>query len=172
LKARDLTTALAGLSREVPDWSGGTRIGGSLRAFLEGHAGLVDRHTVVLIVSDGWDTGELETLESSMAELHRRARCLLWLNPLLGNPDYRPTCRGMQVALPFIDLFAPAHNLESLKELVRHLGRLQGQGLSRRGLFRKSYWNKKSAEPAEEPQPPPPAPTLTPQEWLKRFGRA
>ncbi|MBI2505830.1 MAG: VWA domain-containing protein [Candidatus Latescibacteria bacterium] len=175
LKAKDLAAVLAGLSKEVPDWSGGTKIGVSLQTFLSHYAAtLVDRNTVVLIMSDGWDTGDLEVLESSMGELQRRAHCLIWLNPLLGNPDYRPSCRGMQVALPFIDLFAPAHNLDSLKDLVRQLARIQGRRPWRRGQFRKNpAWERTAARQAPEaPLPAPlPAAALTPQDWLKRFGR-
>ena len=69
------------LSRAVPDWSGGTKIGASLCAFLDQYGGLVDRHTVVLIMSDGWDTGEIELLEDSMDEIQRRARCLRQIMP-------------------------------------------------------------------------------------------
>jgi len=126
LQDGDINAALDHLAEQVPDWSGGTKIGASLDEFLTDYGtALVDRHTVVLIVSDGWDTGDTELLEDSMRRLHQRARCLVWLNPLMGSDAYQPTCRGMQVALPYIDLFAPAHNLDSLRDLVRHLGKIQ-----------------------------------------------
>ncbi|GBC84453.1 hypothetical protein HRbin11_00882 [bacterium HR11] len=123
-------------------WSGGTRIGECLRAFLD-HYGdaLLNPRTVVVIVSDGWDTGDIELLEASMQEIHRRVRLVVWLNPLLGSPNYEPTCRGMQAALPYIDLFAPAYDLESLRDLVRSLTARWGR--SRFGLersVRESPW--------------------------------
>jgi len=123
LKGRDLQEALAEISLLVPDWSGGTRIGACLKAFLEGYGDrLLDRHTVVVIASDGWDTGDPDLLQEAMAALKRRAGRIIWLNPLLGSPGYEPICLGMSVALPYVDVFAPAHNLESLGQLARHLG--------------------------------------------------
>ena len=72
---------------------------------------LVDRHTIVLVLSDGWDTGEPEVLANEMLTLKRRAGRVIWLNPLLGNPSYEPLTRGMAAALPLVDHFAAAHNL-------------------------------------------------------------
>ena len=168
MKEDNLSQVLAVLSSLVPDWSGGTKIGTSLHTFLEHYGtGMVDRNTVVLIMSDGWDTGDIETLEHSMDEIQRRARCLVWLNPLMGSPEYQPTCRGMQAALPFIDIFAPAHNLESLRQLVRHLGAIQrGTARLKMDPFRRF---DESA-----PAAPAPAPKLEEkvdrQAWLNRFG--
>lgn len=113
--------ALHGLGREVPDFSGGTRIGESLRAFLERHSALVDRRTIVLILSDGWDVGDPQRLADAMHALHDRAGRVIWLNPLMGATDYAPATRGMQAALPYIDILAPGHNLDALERLVRHL---------------------------------------------------
>ncbi len=133
LKSSDLRKVLIALSTDVPDWSGGTRIGASLQDFLAGYGtAMVDRHTVVLIVSDGWDTGDIDLLEDSMREIQKRCRCLVWLNPLMGHPDFQPSCRGMKAALPFIDIFAPAHNLDSLRQLVHQLGKIQGRAGSLR----------------------------------------
>ncbi len=124
LAGADLRAALDEIARKVPDWSGGTKIGRSLRRFLADHAGwTLDRRTVVIIISDGWDTGEPEVLGAAMAELHRRAARVLWLNPLLASPGYEPICQGMRVALPHVDVLAPAHNLDSLRRLERHLAR-------------------------------------------------
>ncbi|MDQ7843709.1 MAG: VWA domain-containing protein [Armatimonadota bacterium] len=118
----DLRTALDEVARQVPDWSGGTKIGASLRTFLDRYgARLLTPHTVVLVISDGWDTGDIEILEQAMAELHRRAGRVIWLNPLLGSPGYEPICQGMRAALPYVDVFASAHNLESLRRLEKHL---------------------------------------------------
>jgi uncharacterized protein with von Willebrand factor type A (vWA) domain len=77
-----------------------------------------------LIVSDGYDTGEPERLAAEMRRLRRRCRRIIWLNPLIGWKDYSPDARGMRAALPFIDLFAPAHNLESLAALEPYLARI------------------------------------------------
>ena len=122
LKEKDFGKALAEISDSVPDWSGGTRIGQSLQTFLEDYAGtFLNKDTVVLILSDGWDIGEVDVMEKSMMHMHQRANRVLWLNPLLGSPDYEPTCLGMQAALPHVDVFLPAHNLESLRNLYSHL---------------------------------------------------
>jgi len=106
---------------EVRDWSGGTRIGDAIRDFNQEWGRLVDRRTIVLILSDGWDTGEPDVLAQEMLTLKRRAGRVLWLNPLLDNPSYEPLTRGMAAALPLVDHFAAAHNLSSLRELATHL---------------------------------------------------
>jgi len=106
---------------EVRDWSGGTRIGESIHEFNQTWGRLVDRRTIVLVLSDGWDTGEPEVLAREMLTLKRRAARVIWLNPLLGNPSYEPLTRGMAAALPLVDHFAAAHNLASLRELAGHL---------------------------------------------------
>jgi uncharacterized protein with von Willebrand factor type A (vWA) domain len=121
-KHDEINDALDRIAREVHDWSGGTRIGQSLRTFnREWSRKLVDHNTIVLILSDGLDTGDAEVLGEAMEELSERACKVIWLNPLLGSQDYRPLARGMSTALPHVDVFAPAHNLASLQELSRHL---------------------------------------------------
>ena len=160
LRGNDLSAGLDAIAAQVPDWSGGTRIGTSLATFLSEHAALVDHQTALLIVSDGWDTGDIELLEESMRTLQRRSRCLIWLNPLLGSPDYRPATRGMQAALPYIDLFAPAHNIESLKALVGYLMTLRGATAAR-------YLRRRPEQPAPtKAQPAVP----TTDDWYRRFG--
>lgn len=121
LAEMDLHRALDQVARKVPDWSGGTKIGHSLRALLSRHSDLLTPRTVVIMISDGWDTGEMEVLEKAMEEIQRRAGRVIWLNPLLGSQGYEPICQGMRVALPYVDVFASAHNLESLRQLERHL---------------------------------------------------
>ncbi len=122
LKTRDYDEALARLSADVDAWSGGTSIGGSLAAFDRGYARQrVDSRTVVVIISDGWERGDVEQLRRTMAGLRRRVYRILWLNPLLGGRDYRPVARGMAAALPFVDHFLPAHNLDSLTRVARTL---------------------------------------------------
>ena len=120
LKGASYRTALARLT-EVRDFSGGTRIGESLQEFNARWGSLVDRHTIVLLLSDGWDTGEPEVLANEMLAIKRKAGRLIWLNPLLGNPSYEPLTRGMAAALPLVDHFAAAHNLASLRDLAGHL---------------------------------------------------
>ena len=84
---------------------------------------------VVLLISDGWDRGEPDLLRQEMSRLQRSCHRLIWLNPLLGSPDYQPLTRGMQAALPFVDDFLPVHNLASLEALAEHLNRLPERGL-------------------------------------------
>src|ERR671932_226692 len=121
-KSSDIYTALERIAREVPDWSGGTRIGESLKTFNNEWAlRTVNKHTIVLIMSDGLDTGDASVLEHEMEQIQRRAARVIWLNPLLGNEDYRPLARGMSAALPHVNLFARAHNLASLQALGKYL---------------------------------------------------
>lgn len=122
LKQRDYHSALEDLADAVPGWSGGTRIGESLHTFVEQYAGkLLNRQTIVIILSDGWDTGDARLLADSMRKIHGKAAKVIWLNPLAGSPDYRAEVKGMQAALPFIDVFASAHNVESLRQIVKYL---------------------------------------------------
>ena len=120
LKGPSYRLALRRLT-DVRDFSGGTRIGESLQEFNRSWRRLVDRHTIVLVLSDGWDTGEPDLLASEMLTLKRLAGRVVWLNPLLGNPSYEPLTRGMAAALPLVDHFAAAHNLASLRDLASHL---------------------------------------------------
>ncbi|MBI3637297.1 MAG: VWA domain-containing protein [Candidatus Rokubacteria bacterium] len=120
LRARSYRQVLRRLT-EVRDWSGGTRIGEALAQFNREWPHLVDRRTIVIVLSDGWDTGEPELLAAELMRIKRRAGRVIWLNPLLGNPSYEPLTRGMAAALPLIDHFAAAHNLAALRSLARHL---------------------------------------------------
>lgn len=128
LRTRDLDLALENVSKLVHDWAGGTRIGESLKTFnFDWGRRVLGRGAVVLIISDGWDRGDVELLAREMARLHRNCHRLIWLNPLLGAPDYEPLTRGIQAALPHIDNFLPVHNLASLEDLANRLA-----GLDRR----------------------------------------
>ena len=127
LRRQPYAGMLATLGDEVRDWSGGTRIGESLTALEAGWSALVDRRTIMVIMSDGWETGDPAQLGAVLGRLRQRAAKLIWLNPLLGSPAYRPLTGGMQAALPHLNVFAPIHNLESLRALVSHL-RLVGRG--------------------------------------------
>lgn len=121
LREPDYALALRGLSAEVHDWSGGTRIGACLADFNRDYPELVDGRTVMVILSDGWDTGDPALLGAEMESLQLRSRRVIWLNPLLGSPGYEPLTQGMQAALPHVSVFAPAHNLTALRALERHL---------------------------------------------------
>jgi len=134
LSQSDIRQALVEASRQVPDWSGGTKIGASLHSFNETYGRrLLDARTIVVICSDGWDTGDLDVLTSAMRWLRARAGKVIWLNPLLGSPGYEPVTQGMSAALPFVDVFASAHNIKSLRELERHL---RGARRPMRRIFR------------------------------------
>jgi len=125
LRDRDVTRAVDKLSLMAQGIGGGTKIGESLATFNRWHARrVINSRTAVMIVSDGYDTGAPEQLGEEMQRLRRRCRRIIWLNPLIGWRDYSPQARGMQAALPFIDLFAPAHNLESLAALEPYLARI------------------------------------------------
>ena len=126
LRSEELDEALDQLAEQVPDWSGGTKIGESFAGFVEQYSlSLLDLGTVVLIISDGWDTGDVDLLAESMRVIKARSRSVIWLNPLMGNPDYQPSTQGMLAALPHIDILASAHNLNSLRRLVRQLAKVQ-----------------------------------------------
>ncbi len=134
-KHTDIETALEDIAKEIPDWSGGTRIGESLRTFNDQYARrIVDQRTVVIILSDGLDTGQTDLLEEEMARLHGRAVRLIWLNPLLGKDHYQPVARGMAAALPHVDVFAAAHNLASLQQLANSLTTPRGPRAAPRSL--------------------------------------
>ncbi len=122
LARRDVDQAIRDVTSSVQDWSGGTRIGESLRTFNRVWARRVlGRGAVVLIISDGWDRGDVRVLREEMERLQRNCHRLMWLNPLLGQEDYRPVTAGMRTALPYIDDFLPANNLDSLLALGRAL---------------------------------------------------
>ncbi len=130
LEHEDVEHALREVSGAVMDWAGGTRIGESLKVFnYTWGRRVLGRGAVVLIISDGWDRGEPDLLAREMARLQRTCHRLIWLNPLLGSPEYEPLTRGIQAALPFVDDFLPVHNLASLEELA---GRLAGLDRQRR----------------------------------------
>ena len=125
LRDRDVTRAVDKMSLMAQGIGGGTKIGESLATFNRWHARrVINSRTAVMIVSDGYDTGDPEQMGQEMRRLRQRCRRIVWLNPLIGWRDYEPTARGMQAALPYIDLFAPAHNLDSLAALEPYLARI------------------------------------------------
>jgi hypothetical protein len=126
LRHRDVDTALSNVSKVVTDWNGGTRIGECIKTFNFAWGRRALGHgAVVLVISDGWDRGDPRLLGDEMARLQRSCHRLIWLNPLLGSPEYEPLTRGMQAALPYCDEFLPVHNLKSLEELAEKLKALK-----------------------------------------------
>ena len=125
MREKDAARALDRLSLLAQGVGGGTRIGESLATFNRWHAKeVIHSRTCVMIISDGYDTGAPQTMETEMRQLARRCRRIVWLNPMIGWAGYEPTARGMQAALPYVDLFAPAHNLKSLAALEPYLASL------------------------------------------------
>ena len=119
LRRRNIDDALREASAVVHDWAGGTRIGEAIKIFnYEWARRVLNQGAIVMIISDGWDRGDIALLEREMDRLHRSCHRLIWLNPLLGAADYQPLVRGIKAALPHIDDFLPVHNLASLEQLA------------------------------------------------------
>ena len=119
---RRLPDSLRGLAEREEGWSGGTRIGACLEAFHATYGRqMLSRNALVLILSDGLDTGPPEQLAEALRRFRGRVQKLIWLNPLLGMEGYQPVTRGLRAALPHVDAFVAAHNLESLLALEPHL---------------------------------------------------
>ena len=156
LRYRSIDQAIAEVSRAVPDWAGGTRIGEAVKTFnyqwlrrtLRGQA-------IVMIISDGWDRGEPELLARETSRLQRSCHRLMWLNPLLGSPDYQPLTQGMQAALPYVDDFLPVHNMNSLQALADHLSDIGPRRSPLNGNGPARAYRPNPAEPEPEPQPEP-----------------
>ncbi|MQA79581.1 MAG: VWA domain-containing protein [Streptosporangiales bacterium] len=125
--------ALERAGRAAPDWSGGTRIGEALAAFNEryGRRGMA-RGAVVLVISDGWDTGDPAVVGREMARLRRVAYRIVWANPRTQSATYRPLVGGMAAAWPYCDAVVSAHSLDALHDLVDALGRPRSSAYSSR----------------------------------------
>ena len=122
LRHRDVDVALSGVSQAVEDWSGGTRIGSSLREFnLRWSRRLLGQNAVVLLISDGLDRDVGHDLAQQMERLHKSCRRLIWLNPLLRYEGFEPRAAGVRLMLPHVDAFLPAHNIDSLVDLAQAL---------------------------------------------------
>ena len=121
----DFTTTLSRLPEFVSDWGGGTRIGHCLKDFNEVYGRrMLSNKAIVVIFSDGWDQGQTDILESQMAYLNNKVYKVIWLNPLMGTRDYKPICRGMSAALPYVDYFLPMGNLRDLHSLGKTLEKM------------------------------------------------
>ena len=125
LRLRNVDQALNEAGQEVYDWAGGTRIGESIGAFnREWGRRVLRRGAVVVVISDGWERGDVATLRRDMRHLYHRCHRVIWLNPHLGHEAYEPLVEGMAAALPFVDDFLPIHNFSSLEALAERLGAL------------------------------------------------
>jgi uncharacterized protein len=125
IRTKDIANALEKISGSILGWSGGTNIGRSLHTFNRNFApSMVTHRTVVVVISDGWDRGDVSLLEREMQDLKRRCKKIIWLNPLLASDNYEPLCKGMQAALPYLDLFLSVHNVNSLIALGRTLQKM------------------------------------------------
>jgi uncharacterized protein with von Willebrand factor type A (vWA) domain len=122
MRLRDPDKALAASGAAIPDWSGGTRLGEVLKAFLDrwGQRG-VARGAVVILASDGWERGDPDQLAEQMARLHRLAHRVIWVNPHKGREGYEPLTRGMAAALPYVDSFVSGHSLAAFEELAEEI---------------------------------------------------
>jgi uncharacterized protein with von Willebrand factor type A (vWA) domain len=120
LRHRDPDAALKAAGEAIPDWHGGTRLAGSLQAFLDrwGQRGTA-RGAVVVLASDGWERGDPAPLAEQVARLSRLAYRLVWVNPHRGKAGYEPLAAGMAACLPHLDAFVSGHSLAALDELVR-----------------------------------------------------
>jgi uncharacterized protein with von Willebrand factor type A (vWA) domain len=119
LRGTSPDAALERAGRAAPDWSGGTRIGEAVKAFNDryGRRGLA-RGAVILLISDGWETGDPEILGREMERLHRLAYRIVWVNPRKAAPGYEPLTGGMAAALPFVDAFVSGHSWAALDEVL------------------------------------------------------
>jgi uncharacterized protein with von Willebrand factor type A (vWA) domain len=125
MKEHDPARALDRLSMMAQGAGGGTRIGLCLQTFNRWHAHrVIHSRTCVMIVSDGYETGDAQLLGREMAALKRRCRRLVWLNPMMGWEGYQPVAAGIKAALPYVDLYAPANTLNSLLALDPYLAKL------------------------------------------------
>lgn len=131
LRHRDVDVALGAISGTVADWSGGTRIGATLKEFNQRWSRRVlGQNAVVMLISDGLDRDAGQDLTEQMERLHRSSHQLIWLNPLLRFEDFEPKAAGVRLMLPHVDAFLPAHNIESLTDLARSL-RSEGESTRR-----------------------------------------
>ncbi|GAA3270045.1 VWA domain-containing protein [Dactylosporangium vinaceum] len=122
LRTRDPQTALRVAGQAIPDWRGGTRLAGTVSAFVrgDGHRGAA-RRAVVVVFSDGWETGDPARLADAVAHLRRLAARVVWVSPHAGRPGFAPSAGGLAAVLPHIDALVAGHTVAALEELVRSL---------------------------------------------------
>jgi uncharacterized protein with von Willebrand factor type A (vWA) domain len=137
IRQKSVDEALAEVGHTVKQWGGGTNTGESLYNFnLNWARRVLGRGAIVIMITDGWDRGNMELLEREMARLGRSCERFIWLNPLLDAPDYEPLTRGAQAILPHVDDFLPIRNLANLEVIIKAL-----KGLNRRTAlpYQKKY---------------------------------
>jgi uncharacterized protein len=124
MRLRDVERAIVAAGETVPDWSGGTRLGETLRIFLDrwGQRGMA-RGSVVVVFSDGWERGDASLLGEQMERLHRVAHRVVWVNPHVGKGGYLPVQQGIVAALPHIDDFVAGHSLATFEDLIEVVAR-------------------------------------------------
>jgi uncharacterized protein len=124
LRSRTVEEMLNRLPESEAGWSSGTTIGRCLVEFnREWGERLVDGRTLTIVLSDGWDRGDIAVLREQVALLKRRSRILIWLNPMMSDREYMPLCSGMRAAMPSIDYLLSCHNLASLQSFAERLAR-------------------------------------------------
>jgi uncharacterized protein with von Willebrand factor type A (vWA) domain len=142
--------ALHRAGEAAPDWLGGTRIGEAIGQFNNGYGrrGMA-RGAVVVIISDGWDTGDPQKLRREMERLSRVAHRIVWVNPRTQSPEYRPLAGGMAAAWPYCDAVVSAHSLSALDDLTAALAHPGHRRGSSRGAIRMHTWH--ATRPAGHP---------------------
>jgi uncharacterized protein len=141
LRHRDVDTAMREVAAAIPDWEGGTRLGHTLREFLDrwGQRGLA-RGAVVVVLSDGWETGEVRVLAQQAERLQRLAHRVVWANPRAGRPGFTPTAAGMAAALPYCDQLVEGHSLAALEHLARIVAGGVDQRAARQARRDRTRW--------------------------------
>ena len=120
-RSKDFREMLKNAAQRFSGWSGGTKIGAAVQALNEAYASVITPKTTVIIMSDGWDTGDTDLLDRQMSKLRNRAKSIVWINPLKGAPLYEPLALGMATAHPYCDEFITGHSIDSLERFARLL---------------------------------------------------
>ena len=121
-RSKNFPEMLRNVAMHFTGWSGGTKIGAAIESLNETYATSVTPKSTVIIMSDGWDTGDIALLDREMSRLRRRVKSVIWINPLKGELDYEPLAMGMAAARPYCDHFIAGHNIESFAEFARLIG--------------------------------------------------
>ena len=120
-RLKNFQAMLDAVSLHFSGWSGGTKIGAVIDELNESYASKITAKSVVVIMSDGWDTGDVEVLDHAMATLSNRAKSIVWINPLKGDANYEPLALGMATARPYCDEFIAGHSVDTLRAFARLL---------------------------------------------------
>jgi uncharacterized protein with von Willebrand factor type A (vWA) domain len=120
-RSNDFPEMLKNAAAHFSGWSGGTKIGTAVQAMNEAYAGVITPQTTAIIMSDGWDTGDIELLDREMSILRNRAKSIIWINPLKASPLYEPLALGMATARPYCDQFITAHSIDSMEKFAKLL---------------------------------------------------